>query len=398
MCSSYARYDTSTCFFLPECCCTSQKIDDPSQTGSLHAEATHQVFITPTFGNQFLHHNQNSGAKMRSIVVITYVAIALIALADAWNVAPTRSVSKSFVKRDPKEVHDTAGKAIESTELQSRRGVLRQGIGTLMIATASLTSSSSTLAKEAASLSPEKSKENEGLLSPSDVADLLRGIPTFAIVDKKGIPFTVVGEDAKVTGYFFTAYTEADRILQLAKKSADKAIAKAKADKEEDIGPNPWKNARVSTIPLDSAVTLVSKSLRMSGAGVYFKVAPAEDDIDDALAVTGDKDLAEGKVPLFYYEDFTIGDNGKQKTPLYFRKSELEKQWRLSNPKEDPPKTSVTELFSLITALLRPGGASEDFRNIVFVPPKESESKRKECIKKSGDEPPFVVGKRIIVL
>ncbi len=77
----------------------------------------------------------------------------------------------------------------------------------------------------------------------------------------------------------------------------------------------------------------------------------------------------------------------------------LVNQWRLLNPKEDPPKTSVTELFSLITALLRPGGgASEDFKNIVFVPPKESESKRKECIKKSGDEPPFVVGKRIIVL
>ena len=332
---------------------------------------------------------------MRSIVVAGYVAISAIATADAWTVASTRSIFKSFVETDPREVGENPAAMIDSTELQSRRGILRQGVGTLMVGTASLMSPSIAMAKEA---TPEKPTEKEGLMSPSDVADLLRGIPTFALVDKKGVPFTVVGEDAKVTGYFFTTYTEADRILQLAKKSADKAIAKAKADKEEDVGPNPWKNARVSTIPLDSAVTLVTKSLRMSGAGVYFKVAPADDDIDDALAVTGEKDLAEGKVPLFYYEDFTIDENGKQKTPLYFRKSELEKQWRLSNPKEDPPKTSVTELFSLIQALLRPGGASEDFANIVFVPPKESESKRKECIKKSGDEPPFVVGKRIIVL
>ena len=250
---------------------------------------------------------------MRFIVIITYVAIALIATADAWNLAPKRSMFKSFVEMDSKEVGEEPAVMIDSTELQSRRGILRQGVGTLMVGIASLMSPSIAMAKEA---TPEKPTEKEGLMSPSDVADLLRGIPTFALVDKKGVPFTVVGEDAKVTGYFFTTYTEADRILQLAKKSADKAIAKAKADKEEDVGPNPWKNARVSTIPLDSAVTLVTKSLRMSGAGVYFKVAPADDDIDDALAVTGEKDLAEGKVPLFYYEDFTIDDNGKQKTPL----------------------------------------------------------------------------------
>jgi hypothetical protein len=69
--------------------------------------------------------------------------------------------------------------------------------------------------------------------------------------------------------------------------------------------------ARVSSVPLDSAVTLVSKSSASFGGGNYFRVAPAEKDVEDALELTGQKDLAEGKVPLFYYEDFTIDVDGK---------------------------------------------------------------------------------------
>ncbi len=325
--------------------------------------------------------------RQRSALLLwAFVAFTIIAMADAWNISPTRSIFMSFLERDINGIHES-----DDIELSSRRTLLRQGAATFMIGTASLMSPLGALAEEAVAT-------KEGLMSPTDVADLIRPIPTFAIVDKKGVPFTVVGEDAKPTGYFFTTYSEASRILQLAKKSADKAIAKAKADKEEDVGENPWKNARISTVPLDSAATLFIKSVRNSGGGVYFKLSPADDDVDDALAVTGEKDLAEGKVPLFYYEDFTIDDNGKQKTPLYFRKDELENQWRKSKPNEEPPKTSVTELFSLLRALVTPGGASEDFKDVVFVAPKESEAKRKECMKKSGDEPAFVVGKRIIVL
>ena len=44
----------------------------------------------------------------------------------------------------------------------------------------------------------ESSTESEGLLSTSAVAELLQAVPTFTIVDKKGVPFMVVGEDAKV--------------------------------------------------------------------------------------------------------------------------------------------------------------------------------------------------------
>lgn len=114
---------------------------------------------------------------------------------------------------------------------------------------------------------------SKGLLSTREVADLLRPVPTFTIVDKKGVPYMVVGEDAKVTGYFFTTYGEAARILELARSSANKAIAKAKAEGKprEEIGTNPWSKARISSIPLDSAITLVSKSTTSFGGGNHFR-------------------------------------------------------------------------------------------------------------------------------
>lgn len=113
----------------------------------------------------------------------------------------------------------------------------------------------------------------EGLLSTTDVAALLHPVPTFAIVDKRGTPFMVVGEDAKITGYFFTTYGEAARILEVAKDSVNKSIAKAKAEgkPKEEIGTNPWIKARVSSVPLDSAITLVSKSTASFGGGNYFR-------------------------------------------------------------------------------------------------------------------------------
>ncbi|KAL3916839.1 MAG: hypothetical protein SGARI_007866 [Bacillariaceae sp.] len=164
----------------------------------------------------------------------------------------------------------------------------------------------------------------------------------------------------------------------------------------EEIGENPWKAARISTVPLDFATTLVYKSSRTKG--LYFKVAPSEDDVKDALAVTGDANLAEGKVPLFYYEDFKLDDS---KSPLFFRRKELEQAWQKENPKQDYPKLMVTELFSVLGEMVKPGGDNDkdnDLRNLVLVSPKESKKKQQECIKKGGQEPAFVIGQRIIVL
>jgi hypothetical protein len=43
----------------------------------------------------------------------------------------------------------------------------------------------------------------------------------------------VVGEDAKVTGYFFTEFPEAQRILKSARTSADKSIKEGKKDPKQ---------------------------------------------------------------------------------------------------------------------------------------------------------------------
>ena len=40
----------------------------------------------------------------------------------------------------------------------------------------------------------------------------------------------------------------------------------------------------------------------------------------------------------------------------------------------------------------------DELRNLVFMSPRESPAKAKECLKKGGSEPPFVIGQRIIVL
>ena len=241
-------------------------------------------------------------------------------------------------------------------------------------------------------------KENGGLLSTNYVADMLRAVPTFTIVDAKGIPYMVVGEDAKVTGYFFSTFDEADRILRLAKTSADKAIRQAKLAKEP-VDENPWNKARIATVPLDVAVTIVTKSQYTKS---YFQVAPAVDDVNDALAITGKKSLAEGKVPLFYMKDFTIdnpNDTSTKQSPLYFQKSELEQAYRKVNPgQKDLPEILVTELFAVVLEMVKPGGTDEDLKTLAIMPPKGSAQKARQCEKAGGKEPPFVFGQRNLVL
>jgi hypothetical protein len=137
------------------------------------------------------------------------------------------------------------------------------------------------------------------------ITRLLQTVPTFTIVDASGVPYMVVGEDAKVTAYFFTSYAEAFRILQLAIQSAeeesnissvvDSTISKSRSSSSS----NPWKQARISSVPLDTAVGLTLKSSNGSFRS-YFQVAASARAIDDALSMTGETDLAETKVPLFY--------------------------------------------------------------------------------------------------
>ena len=251
-----------------------------------------------------------------------------------------------------------------------------------------------------------------GIVSQSKLASLLKRVPTFAIVDNRGVPYFVVGEDAKLTSYFFIDYYEAKRILDVATSSADKAIQNTKKEMkakkvvlskedEDELKINPWRNARITTVPLDLAVSLASKGKL---AGAYFRLAPSESDIEDALATDGSDDLPEGKVPLFYIEDMTITEEGEVISPLYFRKSQclaeyrrgMTKQNNTSTARSNPPDVKVTELFATITEMIRPGGNDEELKSLRFVPPVDSKSKAEQCRK--GENEPFRLGERLIVL
>lgn len=142
----------------------------------------------------------------------------------------------------------------------------------------------------------------------------------------------------------------------------------------------------------------MSKSTASFGGGNYFKIAPAEKDVEDALAVTGKDDLAEGLTPLFYYEDFAFEIDGEKRSPLYFRKSELESDFQRKNPGSNLPKLMVTELLSVLAELVKPGGTDNDLKSLKIMTPKESLEKKKVCDKKGGKEAPFYIGQRIIIL
>jgi len=263
----------------------------------------------------------------------------------------------------------------------------------------------------------------------TEIASFLHPIPTFTIVDTKGVPFMVVGEDAKLTAYFFTSYDEANRILNSATTSTDKVIqelkneindkrklngqaAMTKSEVVEEVGVNPWKKsgdnggARVSTVPLDFGVGLASRG---KVAGSYFRIAPSEEDVQDSLSLdTSVSDLAEGKVPLFYIDDFEIVSSSPSssasdsKIPLYFQKSQLLDDYNKRSTKnkenDEIPQVKVTELFSLLGQMAGNGEIDDDIRKLELIAPRNSEAKAKECLKKGGKESAYKLGERIVVL
>ena len=101
---------------------------------------------------------------------------------------------------------------------------------------------------------------------------------------------------------------------------------------------------------------------------------------------------------MFYYKDFTFEEDGKKRSPLYFRKSELEKDFKKRYPGVDRPTTEITELLSVLAELVRPGGTDNELKTLKIMTPVESLEKKKLCDKVGGKEAPFFVGQRILVL
>eukprot|EP00571_Detonula_confervacea_P013979 CAMPEP_0172306510 /NCGR_PEP_ID=MMETSP1058-20130122/7563_1 /TAXON_ID=83371 /ORGANISM="Detonula confervacea, Strain CCMP 353" /LENGTH=361 /DNA_ID=CAMNT_0013018419 /DNA_START=162 /DNA_END=1247 /DNA_ORIENTATION=- len=292
----------------------------------------------------------------------------------------------------------------------TRRQVLARTAASLLVGVSPVLGFSPQLSLAADNVGSANKGDDEGMVSQLQLGSLLKRVPTFAIVDPRGVPYFVVGEDAKLTSYFFLSYEEAKRILDVAIKSSDKAIVETKKEikakngkltKEdaEEIGINPWKTARITSVSMDLAVSLAAKGKL---AGAYFKLAPSESDIEDALAADGTDDLPEGKVPLFYMDDMTISDRDEVVSPLYFQKEQLITEWQRqqkkneSDDKNASPTVKVTELFATLTEMLRPGGIDEELKTLQFVAPVDSKAKAERCRK--GEKEPFRLGERLIVL
>jgi len=114
--------------------------------------------------------------------------------------------------------------------------------------------------------------------------------------------------------------------------------------------------------------------------------------------------LQDGKVPLFYFEGFETNAKGgdDSKIPLYFQKKQLLQDWKKENPKKEGglPEVQVTELFSVLSKMVEPSAIENDgdLGKLVFIPPARSAAKATECAKKGGEESPFTMGERILVL
>ena len=131
-----------------------------------------------------------------------------------------------------------------------------------------------------------------------------------------------------------------------------------------------------------------------------------KDDIQDALIIDKTSDeLKDGKVPLFYIENFEINKKGEEEEaqiPLYFQKKQLLRDWKRENAKKvgGSPEVRVTELFSVLNKMAEPNAIDNDgdLGKLVLIPPVGSSGAASVCNKKGGKEDPFVLGERIVVL
>mmetsp|Transcript_14125 Transcript_14125/g.20568 ORF Transcript_14125/g.20568 Transcript_14125/m.20568 type:complete len:349 (-) Transcript_14125:185-1231(-) len=346
--------------------------------------------------------------------VCSFLFIAMQLLGKACSFSIKRLTSSQKLIGSEQE----SKKEIASFETQfitpEFQSLNRRALITSVIASCAVLPKSPVALAEDSSEAPQKER-----FTSAEVARLLSPIPTFTIVDKTGTPYMVVGEDAKMSAYFFTSFGEAERVLNLAKKSASRGLKELQTEKngerkaagqkpltkeeiEVEVGLNPWESARISSVPLDFAVTLSNRG-KLKGA--YFRVAPREEDIDDALVVDKSDDLEEGKVPLFYFDDLEL-ESGKEnwsgsnkEMPLFFQKGQLLNEWKRRNPKKDIPEIKTTELFSLLTTLVQATSNSDaDLEKLVIIAPKDSENKAALCEKRGGIEKPFKLGERILVL
>ena len=154
-----------------------------------------------------------------------------------------------------------AGKIPESNKLGvvGRRDVLRQAAP----ATAAATAMALTITRT----HPAYADDASPMATINDLLSRLKGVPTFCIVSPDGAAYMLFNKDqAMAIGYAFTTFPGALSVLGDAQRNA-----------QEKGYFDTWKDATITTIPLDIAVRLALKKKT--------RVSPKEQSLDTLLMV-----------------------------------------------------------------------------------------------------------------
>jgi len=186
-------------------------------------------------------------ASAYTLLLVLLVLLCSVALlANALATAPSGS---------------HAGKIPESNKpgVVGRRDVLRQAAP----ATAAATAMALTITRT----HPAYADDASPMATINDLLNRLKGVPTFCIVSPDGAAYMMYNKDqAMAIGYAFTTFPGALAVLGDAQRNA-----------REKGYFDTWKDATITTVPLDIAVRLALKKKA--------RVSPKEQSLDTLLRV-----------------------------------------------------------------------------------------------------------------
>ena len=246
------------------------------------------------------------------------------------------------------------------------------------------------------------------IVSPLEVLQRLRKVPVYSIVNGTGIPFmTYDSESASATGYFFLDYSNAQAVLEEARKAAAKEKQK---DEHNDI--SMWDSAKIVALPLDLALRLTVKQVSNTAQNgksfrSSYQVLPSAEGLEMALRLEKSNNSMRyqqrGRVPLFYVNELLTVTNisagaGVPQTPAFFSTKDLRLEWNKQFP--DQPllnsRIRVRELSETFRAMIKPGGTDESVRNLIFVPAAESVQVAQSLRQKQKDGEVYQMGNIIL--
>mmetsp|Transcript_28455 Transcript_28455/g.69235 ORF Transcript_28455/g.69235 Transcript_28455/m.69235 type:complete len:420 (+) Transcript_28455:223-1482(+) len=215
-----------------------------------------------------------------------------------------------------------------------------------------------------------------------DVLSRLVSIPTFCLVDPKGVPFMIFDSQSTATGYFFLSFEVAAEALEYARKK----------DTKTSVAQELWKSAQIIVVPLSVAIQLALTKRQRTGVNsnissfnTFNDIVASAEGVSDARLVSKagnpDRWSQKGRVPLFYIDGLTIPDpkgGPTRKQPRYFNKTDLLAEWRTQNGSSTPPPpVQLVEMIELFrNALSKNDWSSVD--ELAIMPVKETNQVAKE--------------------